>query len=333
MFLRSAPSDTLATLMDNLDERTEALSVNASDIRVRHEDDVIVVGTREVPCNEEGMIALGNWLDVPTPFLKRIDNDLKEHLLNTLLHRAPHPVVAKVGEGGLRQLKEPNNKDIEPRRVVEIASHVIGWESPVVEWDRNLEMFRFDVVVRDNAEFGIGGDRSVNDLTKGGLRFGQDIRRNLAPFVQPFTYRLVCTNGMEIRDDGLKVDARGGSVDEVLAELEAAAQRAFARVESDITHFYEMRNSRVANPERHLARLAGERGLSDRATMRLINRLPSVVDGDSGTTTMFDLTNLITNAANDPAVTRWGARREFQSFGGHLVSSVVDRCNVCSSRL
>lgn len=342
MFTRPLPTDTLTHLMDSLDAPTEQLSINAADIRIDHEASAIVVGTREFPVTEDGVTAIGNWLDVPAPFLKRMDPDLQQHLLNAMLHRRPANILAKVTDTGLRGLRDLNHKDIEPRRVVETAARVIGADSLVVGWQHTSDLFQFDSVVPDHADYGIGGDPNslvtdargnrVGDITKGGLRFGLDVRRNLAPWVQPYSYRLVCTNGMEMRDDGLKVDARGNTVDEVLAELEAAAQRAFARVENDIAHFYDLRNTRLDNPERHFLRLANERNLPERSRNRLMLRIPSIV-GEDGTTTEFDLVNLITNAANDPAVTRWGARQELERFGGHIVTTQVERCRTCQGRL
>ena len=43
MFLRTAPTDTLTTLMDSLDEPTEALSVNAADIRIAADNASVAV--------------------------------------------------------------------------------------------------------------------------------------------------------------------------------------------------------------------------------------------------------------------------------------------------
>lgn len=342
MFTRSLPTEALSDIMDKLDESTTQISVNAADIRIDIEQGVITVGTREFAASDDGILAIGNWLDVPTPFLKRMDADLKQPLLNAMLHRKPANIVAKVTDTELRALKDLNNKDIEPRRVVETAARVIGSDAEVVGWQRNSDLFQFDAIVPADATYGIGGDPNslvtdargnrVGDITRGGLRFGMDVRRNLAPWVQPYSFRLVCTNGMEMRDDGLKVDARGNSVDEVLAELEAAAQRAFSRVEADISHFYDLRNTRIDNPERHLLRLAAERNLPERSRNRIITRIPSIVD-ESGSCSEFDLVNLITNAANDPSVTRWGARRELEQFGGQIVSTQVDRCGTCQGRL
>jgi hypothetical protein len=137
---------------------------------------------------------------------------------------------------------------------------------------------------------------------------------------------------MEIPDNGLKIDARGNSVEEVLLELEAAAERAMSRVERDLEHFYAMREERVANPERAIARMAAEHGLSDRLRISLVDSLPSIV-GESGEVTMFDLVNLATNLANDPSLPNWGTRRNLQRFGGQTVTTHVERCNTCSSKL
>lgn len=332
MFLRSAPTETIATLIEKVDDPTESLSMTGSSIRLDHVSGSIDLNGREVPLTEESMIAIGNWLNIPTPFLKRLDDDLRSNLLNEMLWRSPSQTIAKVNEEGLKILKAPNSKEIEPPRLVETAARVMGEDAIVVDFEHTIEQFRFDVVVGDDDGYGVGGDSRLGDLTKGGLRFAQNLKQNLAPWVQPYFYRLICTNGMEIRDDGLKVEGRGNSVESVLEELELAAQRAFSRVESQIAHFYDLRNDRVGNPERVLARMARERGLAERATVTIIDRLPSVIQED-GSATMFDLINLITNAANDPTVRRWGARRELETFGGMMVGDHVDRCSNCASRL
>lgn len=173
----------------------------------------------------------------------------------------------------------------------------------------------------------------MGDLTRGGIRVGMDSKHNLAPWVQPYQYRLACTNGMETMDAGLRVDARGSSVEEVLAEFEAAADRAFRRVEDEIAAFYEMRNQRVANPERTLIRMAQERGLPDRTVVTLAERVPSMI-GEDGSASMFDLVNLLTNQANDPRIrNRAGARRTLEQVGGSFVTEHKERCSHCQHAL
>jgi hypothetical protein len=130
----------------------------------------------------------------------------------------------------------------------------------------------------------------------------------------------------------LKVDARGSTIDEVLAELEAAAERAFSRVENEIAAFYDLRSQPVENPERMLIRLADEHSLPDR-TLATLTRMASTEDVPDEPN-MFDITNMVTNLANDPHIrNRTGARRTLEQVGGSVVSAHYERCGHCNARL
>lgn len=331
MFLRPAPDLTLTDLMDRLDTGATAVSVATREIAIDPLQNSIRVGTREIPADMDSLEALGAWVDFPAPFLKRLDPDLRGDWLNTLLQRANSQAVVKLTDHGILTVHEPNAVSIEPRRIVEVASRVVAPEADVIEYGISPSQFDLDVASPEGLMD--RGDPRVGDITRGGVRFFQNLRQNLAPSVQPYMYRLICTNGMEVPNAGLKIDARGQSVDEVIAALEVAAQRAFAQVEQDIAHFYELREQPVQNPDRTLARVARERGLSDRLRIRALDTLSSIEE-EGRQVTMFDIINHVTNMANDPTVRRRGVRLELERFGGGAVQSAHDeRCRVCSSRL
>ena len=288
---------------------------------------------------EESLTAIGGFIQVPTPFQKRLsemgNGDLLANLFNELLHRTPSTVHARIGESGIVTVRSPNAKAIEPQRIIDIASSVMSPRSLVLDFENTPDSFGLDVIIPDNFDRGVGGDLKVGDISRAGLRFGQNVKNNLAPKVDPLIYRLICTNGMEIPDETLRVESRGNTVDEVLQELEFAARRAFERVERDMEHFYAMRDERVEHPERVIARIAQEHGLSDRLRIALIDAVPSMelAAGEDGEASMFDLVNLITNMANNPAVTRQGTRRSLQSLGGTISSQHTERCRSCASKL
>lgn len=330
MFLRPAPDLTLTDLMDRLDTGATALAVATNEISIDHHQRAIRIGEREIPADMDSLEALGAWVNFPAPFLKRLDPDLRSLWLNELLTRTPNQAVVKLTDHGILAVHEPGAVAIEPRRIVEVASRVIAPNADVIEYGISPSQFDLDVASPEGLMD--RGDARVGDITRGGVRFFQNLRQNLAPTVQPYMYRLLCTNGMEAQNPGLKIDARGQSVDEVIAALEVAAQRAFAQVEHDIAHFYELREQRVENPDRVLARIARERGLSDRLRIRALDSLPSIVE-DGEDVTMFDIINHVTNLANDRGVRR-GVRLELERFGGSAAQSAHDeRCRVCSSRL
>lgn len=340
MFLREKTNLKVSELGDIIDPLSgEVVVVSPNAVSVDFVEDRTIrlntsASTLEMPMTEQGVKALSKWLDVPFKFLERQDGDLKQHIVSSLIRKTSGDVAFEFNDQfGLLDARDPNALVISPRRYVEIASRVVSPDADVVEVNVSPELVQFEVVAPQNFERGWGGDREVGDLTVGGVRMGQNRKQNLAPFVQPYLYRLVCTNGMETRDDLLKVDARGQTVDEVLMSLEMQARQAFGRVESEIASFYSLRNERVSDPTQTLIRMAGEAGLPDRTVLAIAERLPESVQ-DANNVTMFDLINSITNAANDPAIrNRVGVRRTMEQAGGQQVTSHIARCGHCRSRL
>ena len=338
MFLRDAPTQTLADVREAVNDHTESIQRPAGEINL----DLTGEGTlsfkdseQVIPIRDEDSItALGNWLDVPNKFLMRLDSEMQQNILGHLIRKNPAANGNFIyNEGGLQIVRDPNQKYFEPRAVVDRVANVMDPSSPVVEWGKTVDDFRADVIVPEGFDRGIGGDPAVGDITRGGVRIGLDMKHGLAPSVQPYMYRLICTNGMETADAGLRVDARGASVEEVLAEFEALADRAFRRVEADMQAFYDLRNERVDNPERTIARVGTERGLPARTIAELVERAPSILDED-GNATMFGVVNLITNAANDPRIRRRiSSRRALEVVGGGIITSHADRCGTCHGKL
>lgn len=343
VMVRPEPKQTLKKLRTDLDMKTETVVCKNTDIAVDlTKDNLIRFGAGpkakkfEVESDRDSLTHLADFFGVPPKFLLRQDRDFQETIINGLISRNPGEVAIVWSEQrGLTEVRAPSMKVIDPRKIVDVAINVMSADSTVVEWWKNPREFRFDVIVPSNFDRGIGGDKpvgkKVGDLTRGGLRFGHDTQHNLAPWVQPYQYRLICTNGMETFDGGLKIDARGQSVEDVLKELEQAAEEAFSRVEGEIAAFYELRNHRVENPERRIVTLAEEYRLPVAVRDRLIEQAPGLGDDVS----MFDVVNFITNQANDPTLAhRESIRRRFEQAGGAIVvAAEASRCDNCNRML
>lgn len=341
MFLRDAPQHTVGDLYDLIAPPTTTATVLTNRISLDLTGDNVIKyyddeGRRhEVNANANGILSVGNWLSAPSAFLARLDADTQQNLLNAMLVRQNEtPVTMSIVEGeGLVDMASPNHLKVDPRYLIDIAGEVVGHDSEVVEYRRNAAGYAFDIIVSGENGRAVGGDARVGDLTRGGLRFGQDTKKGLAPWVQRYLYRLVCTNGMEIPDHGLKIDARGHDMESLLESLTEKAHDAFSKVSSDIDAFYHLRTLRVTNPAQTLIRLAQEHGISSRTLTSLLEMLPEYLSED-GTATQFDLVNLITNAANaDSLVNRPGARRALESIGGLITHDEAARCGTCASKL
>jgi predicted RNase H-like HicB family nuclease len=340
MLTRNLPGHTLASLKDQIADGSRGalvvdLALGQIDLKLDAADPTIALGGVEVPATRSGLTALAGWLGVPTPFFRRWQDRTGASGAQELLDRMIETsgvgeVSVTYTEHGIRDVNDVGRQIFDPIRLVGVAGKVLGTEDAVVtRLVDESTAFSFDVRVPDE-HHAVGGDPRVGDVTAGGLAVGYDRKRNLTPTVQPYLYRLVCTNGMVCVDPGLKVDARGSTVDEVMAELEAAAELAFSRVERQIAHLYELREEPVPNPERELRVLARERKIPDRTATALLDLATSEALPDNPT--RFDLVNLVTNLANSPLIVNDGGRRLLEVAGGAVVVDAEHRCGHCRQR-
>lgn len=337
---------TLEQLGNELDTPMRVWSGVPSEINVRLaengqpvDEPTIEFRGRTLPATTNTIRGLANYLEIPEKYADRVSPVLRQAMLHEALTMTPGNLTLRYNDDGLHEVHPSDSRRIDPSQVLEVAVKVLGANAQVVNWVNGPELF-IDTVVPDGASFGTGGlaervlsdpdRRQVGDITKGGLRFGQDRKKNLAPWVQPYLYRLWCTNGMESRDEGLKVDTRGQSVEEVLASLNESANRAFNQVEQQIEAFYELLEQRVTGDlTQTVIRTAQEQGLSAHAAHSLALQVPTIT-GDDGSTNMFEITNLITNHANLPSMRNSMTRqRSYQVAGGNLVREHHDRCPRC----
>jgi hypothetical protein len=139
---------------------------------------------------------------------------------------------------------------------------------------------------------------------------------------------------MEIPNLGLKIDARGGTIEEILANLEAAARVGYDAIGAEIESFYALREEAIdSDVTGVLRRVAQEQGLPDRTVGQLEDHLAAHIDPDAQPT-MFDLVNSITNLANhESLVNRRGPRRALQVAGGGIIGTHTERCNLCHRSL
>lgn len=335
MLLREAPTETLAQLQEEMESST------VRDILVQNEDihfdierpggTVTLSPKVTVPMTETGLKAFSQHFDVPYKFVERLDPDMRQYVFTNLAERTKGEVsVAYAPKLGVEAVRDAHVKFINPLRLVEIVGRVIDPSALIVEHIHNNDEFRLDVIAPEGFDRGIGGDRKVGDITRGGLRVGQNLKANQtakAPWSSEFLYRLLCTNGLEREDPSLVVSARGNSVEQVLEDFEQMADRAFRHVEETIKAFYDLRNQPVENPERALLRMAAEQGIP-RATRMVLAEVAPTIDNP----TQFDLVNLITNQANDMTMTP-NVRRNLQRAGGRVVSEHAERCSHCLAKL
>lgn len=336
MFTRELSGETLVEIAEkvSIDLRHHGVALSSITPHLLEDEPYLSLGGIDVPvAGKGGLDALVGFLDVPTKFFQRVELDLQQTLLS---HRLTHMPDENVSVGfnrhGIIEVLKENQSRVDVAEIVQVAMDVIHPDARVVEWRSTPHEFYLDVIAPEDFDRGFGGDASVGDITVGGLRFGQDRKKNLAPWVQEFLFRLACTNGMEMVDMGLRVDARRAEESEIIGLLKQSAERAFSRVGDSIRHFYDTRQEVVpADRTGHFRRVVQDFDLPERTVGALEDHMASVIDeGEQATT--FHLINLVTNAALNPALKN-GARRRLEQIGGLMVNDHASRCGYCHRRL
>lgn len=335
MYLRDLPGTTLRDLREEFDQNRTTFGGTGHQIEVHLDADVpnIRLGSTEVPATKAGVDALAAHYGIPVPFINKLHPDERQWLLaSRISYQADGDLTIEHDDRGIAEVYKASQVRVRPHKLLDSVLGVLPDESPIVESWLNSDEMRVDVIVPEGFDRFTGGDRQVGDITRGGVRIGQDRKNNHAPYVQPYLYRLVCTNGMEVPDLGLRVDARHATAEQIEAMFEAEIRRAVDRLESDIQSFYDLRSTELgADRTGALRRAALEQSLPDRLVGRLEDLLPSV-EGENPT--MFDAVNLMTNLANDPTLRRGSTTvRQLQQAGGRIVHDHGARCTSCHSRL
>ena len=331
--LREVYGGTLRDLAEGFDPDQTTVPLESGDsVRIDPNGDSIMIGEHEVPYTDEALEVVLQWVDLPKSLMKKVSPELYRRWINEALSEHRKPGQARIGErNGLISVLDPRQIPFDPAMIVDVASRVLGENAPISDVERTASAFNLDVVTTPD-QFHDLGDPRIGDISKAGLRFGMNTRQNLAPVVQPYYFRLWCTNGCSSRHDEIKLDARGGTMESIMVELESNARLAFSMVEREVAAMYELRNEPVTNPERTINRMARDNGLSARTRERLMESLPAIVD-DANSMTMFDLVQAATHLANSPEITTRGARTDLENLGGSIVTDHVERCQSCHNRL
>jgi hypothetical protein len=276
--------------------------------------------------------AFGQYLEVPSSFLARLDDAFVSDVYNRLLARTRGPVKVVASSTTISEVYPANEKRFEWSRVVQVASRVIP-DGIVIDYDISPSRSYLDLVAPEMHPSG-HLPPEVGDYCSAGLRFDQSAHR--APTVEEFFYRLECTNGMQGRRRGDPVSARG-VMDEFWAEFEHQAEVKFASVSETIDGYYASQEVHVPNIEQALARHAQEQRLASGALRYLIELVPEFFHDDHDQplqeTNQFALANFISNVALDTSKFPTTDRRRLEVMGGAVASDLSHRCPACASKL
>lgn len=323
MHLRELPTTTLADLDTAWKSHDREWTSDACVPRVAFRDEAqyepkLLLGDYEITLDEKGADLLCAFYQVPTAYFRRITPAEKHFVMNARMDHAEGEVTITYNDLGITDVRKPTKPRLEAEEFVRVAHRLYPASSTVPDAWVTADDLRLDIL-----------GRHVEDGIRGGLRFGQNRKQNLAPTVAPILFHEDTTTVIEIPDPTLKIDARGISVDKIADRLAAEALRADARLHSDAQHLIRLANIPIGGDRiTRLHRVAAEHGLPVRPLADI-----TVALSRSDEPTMLDLTLAIGNAANNPKIaldsTKRAVRTKLQAIAGALVVDEAERCSSC----
>lgn len=284
--------------------------------------------------DEQATAAWCKFLRVPYRYAMSVDPDFRASILRYELQDAPDAeATLETLNGSVQAVHSPDVSMVTPTQVASIVSKVFDPDDTVRRVLLGDSRFHVDVTSElFQANFGPLPDKpEVGDITEAGLRFLSFPFQSKPPTVTLYAERLVCTNGMCSPANLGQIALKGKTVDEVIAEMEVAAQLLLDRAPQKLAELEHTRHTPVpGSPQAFVAQIAKEANVSTRVLHEVldqVNQLPDPV-------TVWDIQNIFTDVANQ--VTSYSTLVKLQSIGGALAFDAprqIERCTTCERKL
>lgn len=296
----------------------------------------------EFPWDEQAERAVATYLKLPKAYLHRCDPEFRATTVNHWFRHASNAdtaveYTAQSTEGPLLvALQSPDRPVLPLATVGEIVTRIFDPEDQVVTLLRDESKFHLDIMTTHSVTVPPVEsipDRRVGDITRGGVRILATPHTSTPPVVQQYLHRLVCTNGMtEPRGEGT-IKLRGRTLDEVLAELEAAAEKVLASLDDKLSAYAAMATKRIpGNPATFAFRVAQEHGIGPAATERIMSRAGALPT--TGETSLYDVVNVFTEVAQSGIT--YKTQTKLQEVAGAMAvdpDAQLARCEACEKPL
>lgn len=286
--------------------------------------------------------ALAKYLGIPGRYLKMLDPDFRAATLRYSFekHKAA-PTTIESLNGGIVAFHQPSQVMLPVTRTAEVVTKVFSPEDTVRRMYTSENLFHIDVTTAQHqvqvgtvtlATPGVETEpREVGDITEAGVRILAHPFTNIAPSVNLYAERLVCTNGQTTDERIGRISLKGNTVDEVINEMELAAQRILGQLDLYLERLASTKTMVVpGTPQAFAHQLAKEANISRKVldrVLQLINQLPEPVH-------VWDVNQAFTTVANE--VEQYKVMTKLQVVGGDLAfdaERAVERCGTCEQRL
>ena len=332
----------VADLKDHLDVVQErSLETTLGDIEVDSEARTIRLSSgEEFQLDEQAERSLANYLGVSKAYLAKCPPELKAHNMNYWLRRRENAAaVIEAVDNHWVTIHKPGLLILPLARVAEVITETMNPDYEIVQLIRNDTKFHIDIItdhqVQVDADERIEdrrqGERTVGDITHGGIRIISNPTEVEAPQVLTYLHRLWCTNGSTSPESEGTIRLKGNTIDDIFVELEGACRRVMGDLDSKLDSYAALaRTFPPGSPVRFAYQLGREYGLTQRLMDRIIERV-NVLPEDA---TLYDIQQVFTELANGSV--NYKTMIKLQGLSGELAfntEQVTHRCGTCERLL
>lgn len=300
---------------------------------------------QQLVLDETASKAVCKFLKVPHAYYDKVTPDFRAQLLGYEFARHKEVDVAlETLNGDLVAAHQPTSVMLPLTRVAEVIGNVFEPEDTMRRVIVNDTRFHVDVTTNkhrltfpsNTPELldALNGDKQVGDITEAGIRFLAYPFRTDAharPSASVYAERLVCMNGQTTDERLGRIDLKGRNVDEVIAEMEIAAELLLSQLDGYLEKLGATRKLYApGSPQAFAQQLAREAKLSREVldkVLDIINQLPEPVS-------IWDVNQAFTSVANEAL--NYNLMMKLQNLGGSLAfdaEKMVERCGTCERLL
>jgi len=328
-------ADLTATL-EGKNERS--IDSRLGDIRIADDASRVVLrgSGDEFTFDEPLEQALANYLGINKSYLAKCPPDLKAYNVNWWLQARPDAaaVIEAVGENVIN-VHKPGLLILPLMKVADIITRTFDPDNEIINLIRDDRWFHIDIKTDHHIEVRpderIEGRREVGDITHGGVRILANPIEAKSPKVMTYLHRLWCTNGSTSPEKEGTISLKGVTVDEVLEELEAAAQRTMGDLDKKLAEYAALADRQPpGSPTRFAYQLGREYNLTQRVMDRVMERVAILPEDAS----LYDIQQVFTQLANGNV--NYKTMTALQHLGGDMAFAtdhVVHRCEMCERLL
>lgn len=168
------------------------------------------------------------------------------------------------------------------------------------------------------------------DITRSGVRIQHDPGMRTNTITTPYSYRLICLNGMTTTVERPRMNVVGHDVDSVLSQIEEIAESAFRQAES-LNQLFASLDDHPANIESTVRDICIAYRIPASLRNRMLQEAQRLARLGSGHT-LYDALNIITQIStheiSDPS-----RRLNMQAVAGRVAEDGQLNCSRCGSNL